>query len=87
MVYQALTRQFQCNSRTTLDYITGIRSFNEKYWINEKGVKADGPLFALPGGDVKALPKGSCPDIHNSSSAAAPIMQTSIMTRRTVSSS
>src|SRR6266550_4261400 len=46
--------QFQCNSRTTLDYITGIRSFNERYWINEKGVKADGPLFALPGGDVKA---------------------------------
>ena len=30
------------------------RRFNEKFWINEKGVKADGPLFDLPGGTVKA---------------------------------
>ena len=45
---------FQCNSQTTLNYITGIRSFNEKFWINEKGVNFDGPLFDLPGGEVKA---------------------------------
>ena len=47
--------QFQCNSQTTLNYISGYRSFNERFWINEKGVKADGPLFDLPGtGDVPA---------------------------------
>jgi outer membrane receptor protein involved in Fe transport len=44
----------QCNSPTTLNYMTGIRQFNEKFTINEKGVKADGPLFAVPAGDVKA---------------------------------
>ena len=46
--------QFQCNSATTLNYVTGLRSFDERYGINEKGIKADGPLFALPAGDVKA---------------------------------
>jgi outer membrane receptor protein involved in Fe transport len=45
---------FQCNSPTTLNYVTAIRSFNEKYWINEKGIKADGPLFDLPAGTLKA---------------------------------
>ena len=38
----------------TLAYIQGIRNFNERYWINEKGVQFDGPLFDLPGGTVKA---------------------------------
>jgi outer membrane receptor protein involved in Fe transport len=47
-------REFQCNSASTLDYVTGIRSFNEKFWSNEKGIRFDGPLFSLPGGDVKA---------------------------------
>jgi iron complex outermembrane receptor protein len=46
--------QFQCNSATTLNYVTALRSFDERYGINEKGFKADGPLFALPAGDVKA---------------------------------
>ena len=45
--------EFQCNSQTTLNYIAGFRSLNEKFWINEKGIKADGPLFDLPGGTVK----------------------------------
>jgi outer membrane receptor protein involved in Fe transport len=45
--------QFLCNSQTTLNYISGYRSFNERFWINEKGIKADGPLFDLPGGTVK----------------------------------
>jgi len=45
--------QFQCNSATTLNYISGYRSINERFWINEKGIKADGPLFDLPGGTVK----------------------------------
>src|SRR5262249_38726178 len=46
--------EFTCNSPTTLNYVTAIRSFNEKYWINEKGLKADGPLFDLPAGTLKA---------------------------------
>jgi len=29
--------QFAHNAR----YVTGIRSFNEKFWINEKGIKAE----------------------------------------------
>ena len=43
----------KCNSDTTLAYIQGVRSFNEKFWINEKGAKADGPIFDLPGGTIK----------------------------------
>jgi outer membrane receptor protein involved in Fe transport len=45
--------QFQCNSRTTLLYLDGGRTNIEKWMINEKGIKADGPLFDLPGGTVK----------------------------------
>jgi outer membrane receptor protein involved in Fe transport len=44
----------QCNSPMTLGYVTGIRKITEKFWINEKGAKFDGPLFALPGGEIKA---------------------------------
>jgi iron complex outermembrane receptor protein len=46
--------QFACNSPTTLSYVTAIRSFREQFWINEKGLRADGPLFDLPAGTVKA---------------------------------
>jgi len=35
---------------STLSYITGFRRVEEKFKINEKGMKADGPLFDLPGG-------------------------------------
>jgi outer membrane receptor protein involved in Fe transport len=45
--------QFQCNSPTTLNYVGNYSSTSEAFWINEKGVKADGPLFDLPGGTVK----------------------------------
>jgi outer membrane receptor protein involved in Fe transport len=45
---------YQCNSPTTLGYITANRSLEERFKLNEKGVKADGPLFDLPGGPVKA---------------------------------
>jgi iron complex outermembrane receptor protein len=45
--------QFQCNSATTLNYVGNYSSTAEAFWINEKGVKADGPLFDLPGGEVK----------------------------------
>jgi outer membrane receptor protein involved in Fe transport len=44
---------FACNSPTTLNYITSQRVFTEKWWINQKGVNADGPLFDIPGGTVK----------------------------------
>ena len=45
---------YQCNSATTIAYMQGIRYRYERYWINEKGAQADGPLFDLPGGTVKA---------------------------------
>ena len=46
---------YRCNSDATLAYISStFRSYNEKFWINEKGAKADGPLFDIPGGTVKA---------------------------------
>ena len=45
---------YTCNSPTTLGYISGFRQIDEKYWINEKGVKFDGPLFDVPAGQVKA---------------------------------
>ena len=46
--------RYICNSRTTIDYMTGIRISDEKMSDNEKGVRFDGPLFDLPGGTVRA---------------------------------
>jgi outer membrane receptor protein involved in Fe transport len=51
-------RAFACNSPTTLNYITGSRVETTDFWINEKGVNFDGPLFSLPAGDVKAAVGG-----------------------------
>ena len=47
-------RTIQCNSPTTLGYINFYSQSSEAFWVNEKAVKADGPLFDLPGGAVKA---------------------------------
>jgi len=47
-------RAYKCNSQATINYITGDRHFTSNYWINEKGANFDGPLFALPGGEVRA---------------------------------
>jgi iron complex outermembrane receptor protein len=47
-------RTIMCNSPATQAYISGIRKFDEKFWINEKGAKFDGPLFDLPAGQAKA---------------------------------
>lgn len=47
-------RQFACNSPTTLQYISAQRIATTDFWVNEKGVNLDGPLFAVPGGEVKA---------------------------------
>ncbi len=45
---------FQCNSPTTLNYISGYRDYDEHYGITEWNATFDGPLFSLPGGPVKA---------------------------------
>jgi iron complex outermembrane receptor protein len=55
---------FQCNSATTLAYMKGVRSFDQKMLINEKGVNFDGPLFDLPGGTVKAAIGGNYTTYH-----------------------
>jgi iron complex outermembrane receptor protein len=45
--------QYTCNSATTLGYIDNFDETRSQFLVNEKGVKADGPLFDLPGGTVK----------------------------------
>jgi iron complex outermembrane receptor protein len=55
---------FKCNSDATLAYVSAIRQFDEKFKINEKGVKADGPLFDLPGGTVKAAVGATFTSFH-----------------------
>jgi outer membrane receptor protein involved in Fe transport len=44
----------QCNSPTTLNYVTGYRRVAEQMWLDEKGAKFDGPLFDVPAGEIKA---------------------------------
>jgi outer membrane receptor protein involved in Fe transport len=46
-------RVYQCNSQTTLNYVGNFSQTAEAFWTTETGIKADGPLFSLPGGDVK----------------------------------
>jgi outer membrane receptor protein involved in Fe transport len=46
--------EIQCNSPTTLAYIQGVSRSDEAFWLNEKSIKADGPLFDLPAGSLKA---------------------------------
>ena len=38
---------------TTLNYLSGIAETTEYMHVRERGIKADGPLFDLPGGTVK----------------------------------
>ena len=47
-------RAVHCNSPTTLAYVGNYSRSDEAYWLNEKSIVADGPLFDLPGGSVKA---------------------------------
>jgi len=50
---------FQCNSQQTIAFIGGER-FNEAIdQIEEKGARFDGPLFNVPGGQVKAAVGGT----------------------------
>jgi len=51
--------QFECNSATTLKYITATRHLGDTYQLEEKGGRFDGPLFDLPGGQVKAAVGGT----------------------------
>jgi outer membrane receptor protein involved in Fe transport len=44
---------YTCNAETTLNYLSGISETAEYMHIRERGIKADGPLFDLPGGSVK----------------------------------
>ena len=46
-------RIYQCNSSNTLRYISGTNETLEYLSLREYGIKADGPLFDLPGGTVK----------------------------------
>jgi len=47
-------RVYRCNSDSTLAYVKAFSRSDEAFWVNEKSIKADGPLFDLPGGTVKA---------------------------------
>jgi iron complex outermembrane recepter protein len=49
---------FQCNSPTTLGYIAAQRVLGDIYQISERGARFDGPLFDLPGGQIKAAVGG-----------------------------
>jgi iron complex outermembrane recepter protein len=51
--------KFSCNSPATLAYITSLRLLGDHYTIEEKGARFDGPLFDLPGGQVKAAIGGT----------------------------
>jgi hypothetical protein len=46
----AIRWAYRCNSDTTLNYLSGINETNEYFHVRESGIKADGPLFDLPGG-------------------------------------
>jgi len=45
---------FTCNDPATLDYISGFRRYDEHYVLRDVGINLDGPVFSLPGGDVRA---------------------------------
>jgi iron complex outermembrane receptor protein len=45
---------FQCNSPATINYLHAYRTLGDIYQISERGARFDGPLFDLPGGQVKA---------------------------------
>ena len=50
---------FKCNSPTTLNYIRAFRHLGDVYQLEEKGGRFDGPLFDLPGGQIKAAIGGT----------------------------
>jgi iron complex outermembrane recepter protein len=46
--------QYTCNDPATLSYISGFRDYSSRTIINEIGLNADGPVYMLPGGEMKA---------------------------------
>jgi iron complex outermembrane receptor protein len=51
--------KFNCNSPATLAYIQAQSLVGDRYNLEEKGARFDGPLFNLPAGQVKAAVGGS----------------------------
>jgi iron complex outermembrane receptor protein len=50
---------FTCNSPATLAYIGGFRFYAHNYQLTEWSANFDGPVFALPGGEVRAAVGGT----------------------------
>ena len=50
---------FQCNDLQTIQFIGGESFNNTSYRIEEQGARFDGPLFDLPGGQIKAAVGGT----------------------------
>jgi iron complex outermembrane receptor protein len=57
-------RAFACNSPATLNFIAGYNLTNTTYLVQEYAANFDGPLFAIPGGDVRGA-IGSNYVVHN----------------------
>lgn len=55
---------FACNSPTTLNYVSGYNNTASTFHIYEYNATFDGPLFAIPGGEVRAA-AGAAYDIYN----------------------
>ncbi|HXJ03433.1 MAG TPA: TonB-dependent receptor [Micropepsaceae bacterium] len=45
---------FTCNDPATLSYVTGFSNNNESEIVTEYGATADGPVYDLPGGTIRA---------------------------------
>ena len=45
---------FTCNSEATLNYISAFRIFETTNKVGQSGANFDGPLFDLPGGELRA---------------------------------
>ena len=77
-------RAFACNSPDTLNFISGIRQLDERYWINEKTGQFDGPLFDLPAGQVKLAVGGTYVTdilrVTNFDNTGAPTLQAPMLT-------
>jgi iron complex outermembrane receptor protein len=72
--------QFTCNSPQTLAYIAPPgQGSHELMHVRERGIKADGPLFDLPGGTVKAALGANLTSYHFS--FGSPSIRTDVQTR------
>lgn len=60
----------QCNSQTTLNYITGNRNQDEAWKIRQMSFNFQGPVFEVPAGQVQVAIAGETIDQHYSFSDA-----------------